>query len=400
MQNPSPFPVWRVAAAASILIVGLIGIPNLVENLDATRIMVIQSPVSGELTWHTDQGVKWQGFGKITKYAKREQFTFEGDAAAIRIRFNDGGHALLHGSLAWEMPVDTKSLTAIHQKYGGQTAVENQLIRTVVEKAIYMAGPLLSSKESYAEKRNELLRYIDDQISNGVYMTETQQVKEPDPMTGALRTVAYVRIMEKDGVKLREDVSALREFGIRTFNLSIKQVAYDPTVEQQIQTQQQAVMQVQTAMAAAKQAEQAAITAEKHGEAEAAKAKWAQEVIKAQQVTEAEQKLAVAKLDKEAADQERQRQILLGQGEAQRRRLVMEADGALEKKLDAWVQVNSLYAAALKDIKQPIVPQVVTGGGSGSGGSGGGSSAVDLIEMLKAKTAHDLGVSIGAPASK
>lgn len=388
MREDGVFPVWRVAVAIVVLLVGLIAIPNLVENLDATSLMVIQSPWSGALTWHTDPGVKWQGFGKVTKYSKREQFTFE-ETEAITIRFNDGGHANLHGSLAWEMPIDVKSLNELHKRYGTQSAVEEQLVRTVVQKSIYMAGPLLSSKESFAEKRNELLRYIDDQIANGVYATETQQVKEPDPMTGAMRTVAYVRIMEKDGKPQREDASALREFGIRTFNLSLKKVQYDNAVEQQIQGQQRMTMQVQTAIAEAKQAEQAAITAEKNGEAKAAEAKWAQEVIKAQKVTEAEQVLAVAKLEKQAAEETKQKEILLGQGEAERRKLVMAADGALEKKLQAWVTVNQTYAAALKEMKQPVVPAVMMGSGGASS-----TSAQSVMDLIAAKTAKDLALDV------
>ena len=35
-----------------------------------------------------------------------------------------------------------------------------------------MTGPLMSSKESYAEKRNELLRLMEDQVQRGVYRTD------------------------------------------------------------------------------------------------------------------------------------------------------------------------------------------------------------------------------------
>lgn len=379
-QERFPFPMWRVAAVAAVVIIGLFGIPNIVENLDASHVMIVQSPASGNLTCHVEPGVKGQWFGKVTKYPRRSQLWFsdaEGQGedkekdSPIKIRFNDGGHADISGSIAWEMPLACQSLILIHKKYGSPEALEHQLLRTIVEKSIYMTGPLLSSKESYAEKRNELLRFIDDQISNGVYRTETTSVKEPDPMTGVMRTVNYVKLMEREGKFMREDVSPLREFDIRTFNLSIRGVKYDATVETQIQSQQKAIMQVQTAMADAKMAEQAAITAEKNGEAEAAKAKWTQEVIKAQKVTEAQQKLEVARLETSAAEQEKAKQVLLGQGESERRRLVMAADGALEKKLDAYVKVNELYAAALKDMKQPVVPQFMLGASNGGSTSGG-----------------------------
>ena len=86
---------------------------GLFENLDAGQVMVIQSPVSGTLNWHTTPGVKWQGFGKVTKYNKRAQLWFsakqdQGSTAdeSLKIRFNDGGHANISGGLSWEMPLD------------------------------------------------------------------------------------------------------------------------------------------------------------------------------------------------------------------------------------------------------------------------------------------------------
>jgi hypothetical protein len=180
----------------------------------------------------------------------------------------------------------------------------------------------------------------------------------------------------------------LSEFGIRTFNLSLNSVTYDDVVERQIQQQQAAKMQVQTAIANAKKAEQDAITAQKNGEAEAAKAKWEQEVFKAKAVTEAQQKLEVAKLDADSAEQFKRAETLRGEGEANRRRLVMQADGALDKKLSAMVDINKAYAEALGKGNIALVPQIVSGGGAGS------SNGLNLVDLLTFKTAKELGLDM------
>src|SRR5215831_9908374 len=60
-------------------------------------------------------------------------------------------------------------------------------------------------------------------------------------------------------------------------------------------------MQVQTAIANSKKAEQDAITTELQGKAAAAKAKWEQEVIKAQAITQAQQEKEVAALQVQTA---------------------------------------------------------------------------------------------------
>lgn len=417
-----------IVIAIVVMIIFGASVSNLVESMDADELMVIQSPVAGDLTWHMTPGVKWQGFGKVTKYKKRDQFWFsaKGDQGktgdqALKVRFNDGAHATISGSLSWELPIDEKKLQAIHAKYGSHDAVEQQLVRTVVEKTVYMTGPLMSSKESYAEKRNEILTLIEDQIQNGVFRTETIQEDRTDPVTLLKKTVNIVRIVKDyKGNIVRSDASPLAEFNIRTYNLSINEIGYEAVVETQIQEQQKAIMQVQLAVAKAQEAEQAAKTSAKEGEADAMKAKWKQEVIKTTAVTEANQKrevaeieakqkkevaetearqkLNVAELDAKSAEQFKIAETLRGEGEGARRKKVMEADGALEKKLDAFVKINKEYAEALKDHKGNWVPTIMMSGSSSN--QTGSNGALDLINLLMVKTAKDLNLDLATSTKK
>lgn len=370
-----------VLALFFLLYVGM----NLFENLDAHDIMVVQSAVSGDLTFHTEPGWKWQGFGKITIYPRRTILDFKQP-----IRFNDNGHGTAIGSVQVEMPVDVKHLTMIHKQYGSPEALQKQLVETVVSKCIYLTGPLMSSKESASEKRNELLQYIEDQIKNGVYRTAQKDVQVPDPMDEKKTKLVTMVEIVKDGQGhlARVEQGALSEYGIGTFNFAIKDLPYDEAVEKQIKEQQALTMQVQTSIATAKQAEQRVITVAKEGEADAAKAKWEQEVIKAKAVTEAEQQRDVARLQKEAAEFLKQKLILEGQGEAEKRRAIMAADGALDRKLEALVKIHEQYANAIKSSQHPLTPSVVMGSGVGSGGNVG----LSLADMLMVKTAKELGI--------
>lgn len=148
-------------------------------------------------------------------------------------------------------------------------------------------------------------------------------------------------------------------------------------------------MAVETKIVEARQAEQDAITAEQQGRATAARARWEQEAIKARLVTEAEQRRDVAALDQEAADYERQANILRGEGEAERKRLVMEADGALQQKLDALIAINRVYAENFGNLP---VPSVIMGSDGNSVASD--TRALDLIDLLTAKAAQDLGLDL------
>jgi regulator of protease activity HflC (stomatin/prohibitin superfamily) len=214
-----------------------------------------------------------------------------------------------------------------------------------------------------------------------------------------MKNVTVVEIVKDEkGQLARVEQGALTEYGVNTFNFAIKDLPYDEAVENQIKEQQKLTMQVQTSIASAKQAEQRAITVAKEGEADAAKAKWEQEVIKAKYVTEAEQQRDVAKLQKDAAEFNKQKLILEGQGEAEKRRAIMAADGALQQKLAAYVEVNKMYADAIKNAQNPLTPSVVMGNGSTT------NVGSTLADMLMVKTARELGISVNpagnAPVGK
>ncbi len=85
---------------------------------------------------------------------------------------------------------------------------------------------------------------------------------------------------------------------------------------------------------------------------------------------------------------------MIGEGDAQRKKLVLDADGALDQKIEALKEINANYAKAIA-AAQPGAwsPVVVTGGGAVSGGS----NATALVELLTAKTARDLAVDMAVP---
>ena len=74
MNTPTLTPrrMLIMGVSALVFVVSLICLPLLVENLDAGDVMVIQS-VTGDLNVYTEPGPKWQGFGKVTVYPRRDQ---------------------------------------------------------------------------------------------------------------------------------------------------------------------------------------------------------------------------------------------------------------------------------------------------------------------------------------
>lgn len=383
------------------LAIGIIGLVFLIsyagsigEEVEAGEIVVIQKPVSGELLVYTEPGWVWQHFGKATHYKKSFQFWFtkptekDGVDNSIKVRFNDGGYANISGSVRVDLPLDKAAVLNLHTKFGSQEAIEHQLVKTVLEKSVYMTGPLMSSAESYAEKRNNLLSYIEDQATQGVYKTITRTIKTVDPISGAEKTTSVVEIVMHNNTPLRQEKSPISETHVKLSGLALNSIDYDATVEKQIAAQQQAVMQVQTAIANAKRAEQDALTAAKQGEASAAKAKWDQEVIKAKVLTEAQQELEKQKLATQQAALYKQQQILEGEGEAAKQRLIMQANGALDQKLEAYKTVQKYWADAFSKYPGAIVPMIQTGGSST------GNGALNFAELMSMKAAKDLALDL------
>lgn len=347
---------------------------------DAQQILITQS-AGGTLTVVPLPGWHFVPISKVTSYPRRDAYEFKSP-----IRFNDGGKAIVIGSIQYEIPTDDKTLIDLHSKYGSAATLKAQLVEKVVDKAIFMSGPLMSSRESYAEKKAELVNDVEDQITHGIFQTRQKEIEVSDPITGVKKTVMAVEtVLDRQGVPQRQEGAILTPFGVKTFNFTISEVDYDKNIEAQIQAQQQITMDVQTAVANAKKAEQNVLTVTKQGEANAAAAKWEQEVLKAKAVTAAQQELEVAKLQTLQAEQQKQALILKAEGESEYKRKIIVADGALQQKLAAWIEVNKNYSIALGAYKGNWVPTTVMGGTSGSTGN-----VQDLISLATAKFAKDI----------
>ena len=404
MNTPTVTPRRILISAISgiAFLATLICLPQLVENLDSKFIMVIQS-VGGDLNTFIEPGWKTQAFGKVTTYKRRDQFSFssvkdQGKALdeSISTRFNDGGHGNISGTVNWQMPLKHEQIVALHKDFGSIEAIEQQLIRPALQKVIYNVGPTMSSTESSAEKRPEIPKYIDDQLIHGPYLTKTVTVTQKDPITGADKQVAVVQIAMNDkGQPMRESESQITKYGIILQPVSINEIKYDQIVEDQIKQRQQSTTGVQISIANAKKAEQDAITTEQQGKATAAKAKWEQETLNAKEIAFAEKAVAVATLGAKAAEQYKKEQILRGEGDAQAKALRMNADGALDTKLAAYVEVSKAYAEAMGNYQGAWVPSVVMGNSAG-----GGNGAAALVEMLTAKTARELGIDMSVTKGK
>ena len=384
-------------------------------NVDESEIVVTQDAYDGDMTVYSTPGFKWIWFASTVTYPKRGQIELfpatkdgkvamdlnskEAKAYGAPIRFNDKGGATFYGQFSYTLPTDEVSILKIRTKYPSRATLENRLILPVITKSIYMTGPTMSSEESAAARRAELIATIMDMINYGPWQVVNSPEQVHDPITNKFKTVNVAKpVVDANAPngKARQEVGALIDFGVTVFNPEIKKWKYDDQVEKQIESQRRITMEIQTAVADTNKAQQEIIKVEKEGEAEAAKAKWLQEKENAKEIALAEKNKRVAELDKEAAEFTKQKDILEGQGKAEKRRLIMQADGQLEKRLEYWLKGVESRSNAIRDYKGNWVPQIdmsTTGTTAGSG-SANVTKADKILEMFSVKMAQELAVKV------
>lgn len=404
-----------ISIAVVILVLGFLSINNLFYNVDADELVVTQGFASGKMDCWTDAGYKLRKFAHVTVYKRSSPIWFgaDGKGRPLPMRFNDAGKVEVYVSAQVFMPTGCEELKELRKVYGSQDSVIETLVARVVKKAVYNTGPLLSSRESFAEKRPNILQYIEDQANGGIYQTfvteesskdeKGEDDEEVDATESNFRSVQVEIVRDAAGLIVRKERSELEKYGVSLANVAIDEMEYEDATLNQINAQREAQQAIQTARAQAKEAQQKAITEKAQGEARAAKARAdaevqkAQAVVQAQQqkevaVLEAEKNRDVAVLEKAAAEAYKQAQTLKGEGDAAYKRAVMQADGALEQKLATYERTTIGVAQALA--KQQLVPGVVVGA-SGDSSSTSTGTLDAFLKAMTAKAAQDLALNPG-----
>jgi regulator of protease activity HflC (stomatin/prohibitin superfamily) len=353
------------------------------EDVKNEEIVVNQFPITGNMEYWTTPGFHWQWFGKTTHYYKTSQLWFGSDndgqqmGNPIPVIFNDASDGQIYGSLRVKLPTDPTYLARIQTDYNGMERLMQDLVRPTVTKVIYASGPLMSAFESYAEKKNDLIEYITDQLNNGVYKTTVNTLETVDPITGEKKTVKIASLIADEnapGGYKRSEVSPFSYYGLEIGQVSVSKIGYSETVRKQIAQQQEANMMVQTSKAKTLAAQQEAIRAEEAGKAAATEAKWEQEKIKAVEVTKAEQAYEVARLQALEAKEIAKKIKEQGEAEAHAARLKVQAGLTPLEKATIEKETAIGVAEALSKIKLPTY--VVA-----SGNGGNGNTAMDAMGL-------------------
>jgi SPFH domain / Band 7 family len=398
-----------VGVTAFLLLVGVFMMLGINYNGYRT---VVQTP-NGTTFVKFTPGPYLMWFGQSTVYPDFITYDFDKDnnnnesrslnSDGINVRYQEGGTGTIYGQARFKLPDDEPTMLAMHKSYRSPEGIAYKMIKPIADEVIVLTANLMTSDESYMEKRAQFGEWARDQLVNGKYRTklQTKEVKEEGTDKTVYRAVPIIAL-GTDGLPQYQS-SDLKSFSVSLTSQQITDFDYEQKTLDQIQARRTATMAIITAKAEAERAKQDAITAEQQGLRNVTVAKYEKEVEKeravvdaqrnkevaviaaVQNVDVAEQKKKEQEQNKLAMAEYKQAEILRGEGDAAYKRAVIVADGALAQKLATYETVMAKFATEFG--KQKWVPNIMMGQQAGSGTS---NEAANFINLLTTKAAKDL----------
>jgi len=358
--------------------------------------------------------------------------SFAGTAPPMTIRFNDSVTASVEMTARFQLPEDPEQFREMAIANRNQQTLVYSTLIPIMQEAMKNSGQMFSAQEYIMGRGGEFKDAINDQIRNGIFLLDVKEVRvaaDPNASGGPTHGSALdlspgqtvrlrVSIRTEDGMPVRKDHGdhLLKKFGIRLIQSNVHRVDPDPVFKEALREQREAAARVAIERQLTRREEERRKRVVAQGEAEKAERRielekqqittvlaaetraLEAEQIQRQRVVEAETLRRQAEVEKarkeielQTAQLEAQRVTTLANAEAERRRKLMEADNALQQRLATFEAVAKAYADAIRG--QRLVPEIVIGGGGGESTA----NATDLINLLIARLAGDLGATLTEP---
>ncbi len=393
--------LWGIGAVAIFMLLLLL---NPFGYNDLGYRQVVETPtgnkyvVFGNGAYFKFPGSKVTTYPNVITIANRGSKTGSTvDGPLIPIRFNDATKAEAQTVVRFRLPNKEEDMLLIHREYVNKEYLALKGLQPFTIECLKNSAQLMDSEVHYSGGRAQLSQDFQDQLQNGLYILDTQEEVVRDTVTNeAKRNYETRKRMDSSGLPLRKTAD-LNQFGIAIASATIENVDYEDAVDQKLAKKIEASTRESVSKQNLVTAQQEAMTAEAEGRKRLVEIEYEEMQKQTQQVVEAETnvKLASKDLEKqrialEAAKLEAAKIKALADAEAFAKQKVMQADGALDKKLEAYKEVQNMWANAFSKYQGDLVPQIQTGG-SGAQGSNAG---LDFMQLMSMKAAKDMSVDM------
>jgi hypothetical protein len=317
------------------------------------------------------------------------------EVGQIMIRFSDATTANVKGITQFILPSDEKEMVLIHNTHRTPQSLVVKRLAPYTKECLQSSAQLMSSEKHYGGGRAQMAQDFMDQLKEGVYLLKTEENVVFDSLEQEKKRVyqTEVQVDKKSNLPKRK-LSSIKEYGITVADAAITDVDYEDKVDQKLIKIIDAVTKSSISKQELMTAQQQTLTAKAKGEQALVEIEYQQKQEQTRQVVEAETKVKVAEQDKlqqkiayEGAILEAKKIKELADAEAYAKSRMMQADGALEMKLKAQVEVQKVWADAFSKYTGAIVPQFQTGGSTTNG-------ALNFMDIMTAKTAKDFALDL------
>jgi hypothetical protein len=318
------------------------------------------------------------------------------EVGQIMIRFSDATTANVKGITQFILPADEKEMVLIHNTHRTPQSLVVKRLAPYTKECLQSSAQLMSSEKHYGGGRAQMAQDFLDQLKEGVYLLITEENIIYDSMAAEKKRVYQTEIQtdKKSGTPKRK-LSSIKEYGITVADAAITDVDYEEKVDDKLIKIIDAVTKSSISKQELMTAQQQTLTAKAKGEQALVEIEYQQKQEQTKQVVEAQTKVKVAEQDKlqqkiayEGAILEAKKIKELADAQAYARSRIMQADGALEMKLNAQIEIQKVWADAFSKYTGAIVPQIQTGGATT------GNGALNFMDIMTAKTAKDFALDL------
>ncbi|MDC0689712.1 SPFH domain-containing protein [Mitsuaria sp. RG] len=315
----------------------------------------------------------------------------------------------------------------IAQEYRTPDNFLQRALLPAVKETLQATASLMSADDYYAGNRSHFGAEFENQLRNGLYLTSRKEIRvQRDNLpaqtailqsgtdqgsfgdNSATRFVIEKKL-DKDGQELRKQ-QQFRLFGVEVVDARVTHIDPNPQYQERMVRVQQALAELAVARQnrLKEEEEKELVSARGAKDVEAKRQESLRQQIERTTEAETEKQLTLinaerekrrAEIDKQTAELLRDKAKvnaeatkITADAEAYAREASLKADGALQTKLDALVQINRAWANAAA---QAPVPSVMMGGSDA--GLGRQDEMGKLMSVLATKAAKDLVLDLKTP---
>lgn len=386
--------------------------------------------ILGEEKVVTDVGYTTKWFGKATPWKQAQTLQFSivekgdkdnsvDDGVGVdnyKVVFLGNVDGQVEASTRFRMPQGEQFLKIAREYRTPETFMQTAVVPAVKE-TLQTTASLMTADDYFAGARSEFGSNFEDQLRNGQYAVKRKEVSkkviqernEAEKLTsGAGADPEQKRtefVTEKETDRSGREIRKAQQFvglGVEVVEARITNILPN----EQFRARMVKVQTAQADLAVARQnrlkeeEEKLLVTARGEKEVEQKRQETLRDQIAQTTKAQTEKQLAIinAEREKESAmiAKETSQQLLdkakidgqatktLADAEAYAKKAVIEADGALAQKLEAWTAANAAWAKAYSVAP---VPTMMMGGNEGVGRQ---SDSQNLMTLIGAKAAKDL----------